>query len=696
MSNMNSIYEEEVAELLEKLESSLLLLEITPSDQELVEEIFRSMHTIKGSSSMFGYENIASFVHNLESIYDYIRSGDLTVTTALIGVTLKSLDHIKKIVLDIDLKDALNKELQSSLTTQILALMENVDNEENVEKEEKEEINTESKINPEIKPGISTYFISFVPNSTIFDNGTNPLLLLEELFELGDCEIYPKFKKIDKIEDFNPLKCTSYWNILLATKVDENEIRDVFLFVEGDSEIKVSKLCDYNLLLDPKVKKHIESLMEIDDNEKNNFEELIKLTRDDQHIVNEKSPSPLIEKEVETVAKKKVKNITSIRVASDKLDELMSIVSELVTTQASLSLYTETEKTPELEIIAENVEKLSRKLRDTAFEMTLIPIKNIMSRFQRLVRDVSLELGKVIDFTIEGDDTELDKNIIEGLTDPLMHILRNSLDHGIESVEERKKLGKVPTGNILFKAFYSGANVHIQIQDDGRGIDVKAIRAKAVQNGLISEDVDLTDKEILDFIFYPGFSTAKKVTDVSGRGVGMDVVRRNINDLRGEVDIESKVGEGTVLTIKLPLTLSIIDGLLVGIGNTRYVIPLAVVDKCYEVAYSKLEDDFNKILLLDDVEIPFLNLRKELRIEENPPELTQVIVVNNGERKVAISVDLIVGEYQAVLKPIGKYYKNQDYISGATILGDGTIALVLDTNKIISNFSNDFKKQEID
>jgi two-component system chemotaxis sensor kinase CheA len=673
---MNSIYEEEVAELLEKLESSLLLLEITPNDNELIEDVFRSMHTIKGSSGMFGYENVALFVHNLESIYDSIRAGKLTVTKTLIGVTLISLDHIKRIVLDIELKDTLNKELQISLTAQILALMG-------------EHVTTESPVDvertQEIRRGVSTYYISFIPNTTIFDNGTNPLLILEELFDLGDCEIYPRLIKIDKIEDFDPLKCTSYWEILLATSVAENEIRDVFLFVEGDSTLRVEKLCAYNLLADLEVKNKIESFVAIGDDAQFNLEELKSLISDEQQVVAEEIATQLPENKVETVAKKQVKNI---RVASDKLNELMSIVSELVTTQASLSLYTETKSTPELEIITENVEKLSRQLRDTAFGMTLIPIKHIMSRFQRLVRDVSLDLGKTIDFKIEGDETELDKNIIEGLTDPLMHILRNSLDHGIESAEDRREKGKPAIGTILFKAFYSGANVHIQIQDDGKGIDVNQIRAKAIQNGLMTDDEYLTDKKILDFIFFPGFSTAKKLTDVSGRGVGMDVVRRNINDLRGTVDIRSEVGEGTTLTIKLPLTLSIIDGLLVEIGSSNYVVPLGVVDKCYEVAYSKLEDNFNKILLLDDVEIPFLNLREELLIDEEKPELTQIIVVNNGARKAAISVDLIVGEYQAVLKPIGSYYKKQDYLSGATILGDGTIALVLDTNKIISNFSN--------
>lgn len=677
MSGIESVYQEEVIELLEKLESSLLLLEITPTDDELIEDIFRSMHTIKGSSSMFGYDNVAAFVHNLESIYDYVREGSIEATKQLIDITLSSLDHIKKIVNDTDLQDEKNQENHETLTKKILSLMG-----------EKVALIPEIELEPkEIeKPTITTFYISFIPNENIFKDGTNPLFLLDELYELGDCEIFPRFKEIKTIEEFNPTKCSSYWEILIATKVSKNELLDVFLFVEGDSEIIIEQLCNFNLLTLAEAKPIIKQLSKMEDNKPFNLDELkniIKNTVEEQPLI---TPTPKLQEKTTVVAKEQ-KNIQSIRVASDKLDSLMSIVSELVTTQASLSLYAETNVTPELEVISENVEKLSRLLRDTAFGMTLIPIKNIMSRFQRLVRDVSNDLGKTINFKIEGDETELDKNIIESLTDPLMHILRNSLDHGIESEEERTKNNKPVTGNILFKAFYSGASVHIQIKDDGKGIDSEAVREKAIARGLTTEDAVLTEKEIFDFIFYPGFSTTEQVTEVSGRGVGMDVVKRNINELRGDVEITSTVGIGTTITIKLPLTLSIIDGLLVKIGNSNYVVPLSVVEKCYELPYSDLQNNFNNLLLLDEEQVPYINTRKEFQIEDETPEVTQIIVVNDGEKRVGITVDSIIDEYQAVLKPIGKYYKNQEYISGATILGDGTIALVIDTNKIINRFS---------
>lgn len=393
------------------------------------------------------------------------------------------------------------------------------------------------------------------------------------------------------------------------------------------------------------------------------------------------------EKEVPT---SKEKAVSSIRVSSDKLDDLMNLVSELITTQAALSLYTDKKSDSELDSIAENVEKLSRQLRDISFGMTLVPMNNLFGRFQRMVRDISKELGKDVAFITEGGETELDKSIIESLTDPLMHILRNSLDHGIETNAQRSALGKPEKGTITLRAYYAGTNVNVEIKDDGKGINPEIIRAKAIEKGVIEEDAELSDKEIFNLIFHAGFSTAEIVTDVSGRGVGMDVVRRNINALRGEIEIESTVNVGTTLTIGLPLTLSIIDGLLVELGNGSYVIPLAAIDKCYTYANAKDVNEFTNIFELSNKQIPYIDLRETFEIddERNKGAAKQIVVVNNGKSQVALICDHIVGEYQAVIKPLGVYYKEQDYISGSTILGDGTIALVFDTNRLIRKYVN--------
>jgi two-component system chemotaxis sensor kinase CheA len=382
-----------------------------------------------------------------------------------------------------------------------------------------------------------------------------------------------------------------------------------------------------------------------------------------------------------------IKNIPSIRVSSEKLDELINMVSELVTTQAGLNLIAEKIDNSELLALAENVEKLARRLRDSTFSIRLIPIDNMINRFQRLVRELSHELNKEIAFIAEGTDIELDKTIIEGLIDPVMHIIRNSIDHGIEAPDLRQKLGKPRQGKITLKACYSGSNVLIRISDDGAGIDANIIRQSAIKKGLIQPDAVLGEKEILDLIFLPGFTTRESITKISGRGVGMDVVKKKISELRGEVNIETRINSGATISIKLPLTLSIIDGLLVEIGNALFIIPLATVIRCCEFNHDTLVKAVNNLILIEDTHVPLIFLRKEFAITSPSPLTEQVVVIENGDTRVGLTIDRIIGEYQAVLKPLGNAFNNQDIISGATILGDGKVALVVDPNRIISQFT---------
>jgi two-component system chemotaxis sensor kinase CheA len=307
-------------------------------------------------------------------------------------------------------------------------------------------------------------------------------------------------------------------------------------------------------------------------------------------------------------------------------------------------------------------------------------------RFQRLVRDLSKDQNKDIDFIIEGGDLELDKNIIENLTDPLLHILRNSIDHGIELPNERISAGKSPKGTILFKAFHSGANVIIEISDDGKGIDPEVIQQKAISNGLIEADADLDKKEILDLLFVSGFSTRDVVSDVSGRGVGMDVVRRKIANIRGEVSIESEKGKGTLISIRLPLTLSIIDGLLVAVGTNQYVIPISAIDKIYALDPAQIKQSFNNVVVINSEQYPYIDLRKVFHEQEKETaEVVQMIMVKAENIITGVIVDNVVGEYQTVVKPLGKYLKKQEIISGASIMGDGTIAMVIDTSRLLHN-----------
>ena len=682
MENMKAVYLEEANELLTNLENALLQLDETPDEKSLIEEVFRIMHTLKGNSSMFGFAKIAEFIHNLETVYDLIRSGKQEASKALIDVTLASMDHIKQIVSDHDLSDSSNRDRHESLTLQILEITGNIEN--------KTEVADKNEVMNAKEDNINTFYVHFKPGKSIISDGNNPLYLVDELYSLGECIALPYTDSVKDISKFNPVDCITGWSIFLATNKTEPEIKDVFVFVEAQSKISVEKLSENNLLLNQSFVENLKAIQlsnqPIDLNSIEMEKSSIIATPKEEVVVKEIAPANQALEKTTTIIKEKA--VSSIRVSSDKLDELMNLVSELITTQAALSLFTDKKTDTELEGISENVEKLSRQLRDIAFGMTLIPINNIFGRFQRMVRDISTELNKDIAFVTEGGDTELDKSIIENLTDPLMHIIRNSLDHGIESKEERVALGKPDKGSIILRAYYSGANVNVEIRDDGKGIDTEIIRNKAIEKGVIQEDSILSKKEIYALIFHAGFSTASVVTDVSGRGVGMDVVRRSISNLRGEIDIESEVNVGTTLTISLPLTLSIIDGLLVQLGKGSFVIPLGSIDKCFTYSDSKDVNKFTKIMELDNEQIPYIDLRATFKIKNELEEdiSKQIVVVNNGKTKVALICDHIVGEYQAVIKPLGVYFKNQDHISGSTILGDGTIALVFDTNRLIKKY----------
>ncbi|MDY0201586.1 MAG: chemotaxis protein CheA [Tenuifilaceae bacterium] len=680
MDNFKKKFVEEAVDLIDGLEKSLLELEENPEDQNIVQKVFRVMHTLKGNSGMFGFDMIDSFTHEMETVYDLIRNNKLAVSREILDLTLASVDHLKVLLNEDNYSDPAVQENHQNLLSKVSAVInaDQLGSDEKPSQTEAESVNSDSTI---VDKG-ATYYILFEPNSHVFNNGTNPLFLLDEIHSLGEAKVFAHLNRVPSLGMMDPEQCYTYWEVILYTELDVNSINDVFIFVEDDSVIEIQKIADNNLLNDKWFIDEIDNLAGIQKDIG-----LTAVTRLAQDVVkNQKNV------DVSTKSKDKINTrnatISSIRVSSDKLDMLMNLVSELVTTQARLSLFAEESNVAGLVPIAENVQKLSRQLRDIAFSIVLIPIENMLTRFQRLVRDLSAELGKDVVFLTEGAETELDKTIIESLADPLMHILRNSMDHGIEDSGVRQKAGKTKQGTIKLKAFYSGANVMIQISDDGAGIDPNIITQKAISKGIISSDRKLTEREVLDMVFLPGFSTAKNVSDVSGRGVGMDVVKRKITDIRGEVEIDSEVGKGTIITIKLPLTLSIIDGLLVKVDDTHFIIPLSVVDKIFAVEHEKIAKTFNNVVVLEGSQVPFFYVRREFGHGESTQHYEQVIVVNYEEKSVGLVVDSVIGEYQAVLKPLGKHYKRQDMISGATILGDGTVALVMDTNKIIKLFAN--------
>jgi two-component system chemotaxis sensor kinase CheA len=651
----------EANELIIDIERCLLEVGQGSDDQENFSAIFRAMHTLKGASGMFGFELVQRLTHHLENIYQDIRDDKRLLDREISDLTFKTLDQLR-----ILLNGPANNSAPEGYD-ELLELVKTIGAHEGVLQEDKQNA---SKSTVE-----KTYYIRFTPHQDIFRNGTNPLYLADDLLVLGTGIALPFFTELPDLHQLNTENCYLGFEVVLGTDKTEDDIQTVFLFVEGTCELSIVKMADENVIreftneINPFVKREINKPLGFD---------TVKKSLEKKHA-----------KRVTEITNKALKaKGGNIRVGSEQLDELMNLVSELVTTQARLSLFSNNNSSNELSAISENIEKITRRLRDNAFTMSLVPFDSIRVRFQRLVGELSKELNKSIDFVAEGMETKIDKSIIEKLTDPILHILRNCIDHGIETPQIRNKNGKPSQGTLSLKAFYSGSSVVIEISDDGAGINLERIKSKAISRGLISSDAQLTDRELTDLIFLPGFSTAANVTDVSGRGVGMDVVRRNIAEIRGEVEVTTVEGKGTLFTIKLPLTLSILDGLLVRIGATDFILPLSAVVKCHEVQTTQLEEAFNHWITLDDKRTPFIYLREAFGITNSKPLYSQLINVPYNGNNVGLAVDQIIGEYQAVLKPLGTFYSGQDEFSGATILGDGSVALVLDPTRMIKKLSS--------
>jgi two-component system, chemotaxis family, sensor kinase CheA len=677
-------FKEEAAELLSELELTLLSLEHDPEDSELIAKVFRALHTIKGSAAMFGFDDITMFTHDIESAYDHIRNGEIKITKEIIDLTLGARDLISIMLAqsegERDIDEEKSKEILMSFKSMTNAVSK---------PPKKQEAAASSQNLSNVQQGTAKeeiFHVIFRPAEEIFMTGNNPILLLNELRELGRAIIIANTKKIPSLEEIDPEKCYFSWDLILKTDKGIDAIKDVFIFVEDQCEIIIENIDDVIKLNGDEDFRNLEkAIYENALSDKYSVEDFLKTYK--PAAVHE-AASALVKHE-----NKKTKHAeghgendaaSSIRVSADKLDELVNLVGELVIVQARLSQIALKANDPNMVSLSEEVERLTWSLRDSALNIRMLPIGSTFSKFKRLVRDLSKDLNKEVELTTDGAETELDKTVIEKLSDPLVHIIRNSIDHGIETPDEREKIGKPRTGEVRLSATQSGGSVLIKISDDGAGMDKEKIRAKAISMGLISENVELSDSEIYELIFAPGFSTATEVTNVSGRGVGMDVVGKAIDSLRGAVEVESKKGKGSTIILKLPLTLAIIDGLLIQIDEDFYVIPLSSVEECIELTDADINNAHGRhIVSIREEIVPYINLRERFSISSAPPSVQQVVIVGIKGNRFGFVVDKVIGQHQTVLKTLGKMYKNIEGISGATILGDGTVALILDAAKIV-------------
>jgi two-component system chemotaxis sensor kinase CheA len=683
-------FKEEALELLGELETSLLELEESPGDMDLISRVFRAMHTIKGSGAMFGFITISKFTHEVETVYDLVRNGTMKVTRNLVDQTLKARDQIL-LLLDAGEEEDPGEAQERAEIIAAFKKMANIS--EAAANSGSASAPDSTAARPSESP--ATFRIRFKPFRDIFLTGTDPCNLLTELQELGNCRIVAHLDEIPALSALEPEKCYVYWDILLTTDRGMNAIRDVFIFIEEDCELKISVIDDQGDANDDSTYKKLgEILVERGDLSADDMKGILSQQKRFGEILLEKGlvnpsqiQSALAEQEhVREVLQKRqnADTASSVRVPSDKLDKLVDLVGELVTVQAHLSQMSATRMDQQMTTIAEEVERLTNELRDTALNIRMMPIGTTFSKFKRLVRDLSAELGKEIEMVTEGADTELDKTVIERLNDPLVHLIRNSIDHGIEQPEIRREKGKPAQGTVLLTAVHSGDSVLVTIQDDGAGLNREAIRNKAVERGLLPAGADPTDKELFSLIFAPGFSTAKKVTGVSGRGVGMDVVKRAIDSLRGSIDMTSKIGQGTTISIKLPLTLAIIESLLVKIAGEGFVLPLSLVEECVELTREDVARTNGQHLVnIRGAIIPYIPLRERFALRGEPPEIEQIVITNLGGNRIGFVVDAVVGEHQTVIKTLGRAYRNVQGISGATILGDGSVALILDIPQLV-------------
>lgn len=647
------IFRQEAQELFEDIEQGLLDLAHRPGDRDLVDAVFRGLHTLKGSGAMFGFDALAAFTHHCETAFDRVRKGEVAATSELVGAVLACQDHMRALAEGRPAEQAVG----DALLAELHRVVASAGGEPAAATASAPAAAAASAASA--APGLKTWRVTFSLPADALINGTRPLPLLDELRELGECTVAAITDKIPDLDALVPTECHLAWDVTLVTKHGRDAIEDVFIFVIDDMTLDIQDITPA-----PEAEAVVETVVETI-----------------QAPVAAQAAAPV---EAANEGRAKTGGDT-VRVPAERLDEMMDRVGELVIAQSRLKQLAASSSDIALRAVAEEIERLASEMRDTMMVVRMVPIAQLFGRFRRLIHDLARDTGKTIELSTEGETTELDKTVIERLADPLIHLIRNSADHGLETPEQRKAAGKAETGHIVLAARQSGAEVVITITDDGRGVDRARVRAKAEENGLIQPGQVLSDSELLQLIFAPGFSTAAAITNLSGRGVGMDVVKKTIEGLRGAIEITSTPGHGSVVSLRIPLTLAIIDGLLVRVGNSRYVIPLASVEECVELSVEQDARSAGRSLItLRDQLVPFIRLRQMFSTGLAPDPHQKIVVVSTGQERVGLVVDQILGDHQTVIKPLSAFHEDVGAFSGATILGDGGVALILDIGCLVA------------
>ena len=714
MEEVREVFTAECSEILQKMESILLELEeVEVPPEEKIHELFRFIHTIKGSAGIFGYEAIVSFTHIVESLLDKIREGILPFKKESIGLLLDCRDHISELIESaangnpLERNTIKNQEKLTGILEKLLGVVPPLSNNEALARTM---VQSPEKVAKESKS--SLWHISLRFKEDTIRNGLDPFSTFQYLNRVGEIiRLYTLTNKVPTIENLDPEGCYLGFEILYKCDKDLLFVQEAFEFVQYDCDIyilsphrkpddwieffiyrkeqiiRLVRSLLYTKSLDKKTLKLIKinykkskenPVKELEQPIKNNHvEEEISDIHHSHDTKNESSPKS---KELGTKENK------SIRIDSSKLDILINLVGELVVNGASLTQISTERKDSNLVEIVSHLNVLINEIRDTSLNLRMVQIGETFNRFHRVVRDISQELNKDVQLTITGGETELDKIVVEKINDPLMHLIRNSLDHGIESIEDRIAKGKSPRGKLSLHAYHEAGNIVIEVKDDGKGLDKKKILKKAIEKGIVNAEKNLSDAEIHRLIFKAGFSTAEKVTSISGRGVGLDVVEKNIESLRGSITLFSEENKGSTFQIRLPLTLAIIDGFLFKISNFYYVVPLYQIVECIE--YKDEVSTENDFINLRGNLLPFLRLSKLFHLPENSSTSRKnILILQNMGSQVGILVDSLHGEFQTVIKPLGKLFQNLKGISGTTVLGSGEVALILDVGMLFQRAS---------